>query len=319
MLGIPHTAFLSVIFGMMLLSFPMGMFVIFESDIGQEINFALPLGALEELEGLDLGPLAAVEMGDAFIVIWSAYAILFAVAILGPRAGFMNTTSTMLSQNEADSKSNYMVAVTQWFSITILVSVAIGLVQDAFGVPIVPPAIENDLIEFFFISLAPLVEEAGFRVLLIGVPLFAFYGYRASRRHFIKSLWSPSSTLHIHDPKKPLVLIFIVGVMFGFAHIATDGSWSEGKFAQASAGGIILGWAYFRYGFVVALLIHWATNYFIFAYAGFLAHVNETTLDGTFTHPLFSTMEILFLISGALSLVMIVGRYNDSRQSASCT
>ena len=46
--------------------------------------------------------------------------------------------------------------------------------------------------------------------------------------------------------------------------VFSDDAWSTGKLAQAAASGIIIGWVYFRYGLVSAVLIHWATNYFIF-------------------------------------------------------
>ena len=59
----------------------------------------------------------------------------------------------------------------------------------------------------------------------------------------------------------------------------------SGKFAQATAGGIILGWVYLRYGIVVSLLIHWATNYFIFAYAHFISQINYVSLDIAFSNP----------------------------------
>ena len=134
-------------------------------------------------------------------------------------------------------------------------------------------------------------------------------GYKTTVWYFLKSLWSPSSSLHIYSSKKPLLLIILVGVLFGFAHIAVGDAWSEGKFAQATAGGIILGWVYFRFGFLAALLIHWATNYFIFAYANFLAQINETSVASAFSHPLITTMEILFLVSGALSVVVLVVGY----------
>ena len=76
-----------------------------------------------------------------------------------------------------------------------------------------------------------------------------------------------------------------------------------------------MGWVYFRFGLVAALLIHWATNYFIFAYANFLAQLNETAVDTAFSHPLITTMEIMFLISGVLSLAVVVGKYYSSRHA----
>ena len=82
-------------------------------------------------------------------------------------------------------------------------------------------------------------------------------------------------------------------------------SWSEGKFAQATAGGIILGWVYLRYGFVVSLLIHWATNYFIFAYAHFISQINYVPLELAFSNPLMFTLELLFLFAGILAICIL--------------
>ena len=294
----------------MLLSFPMGMFVVFHSNIGQEINFEIPLGALND--AVDFGPLSEVELGDAFLAVWSVYAVLFAVAMLGPKAGFMKSVSTVLSQGEAKVESNYMVAVTKWFSIVVLVSAVISFVQEGFGVFIVPPQVENDLMQFFYVSLAPLVEEVGFRVFLIGLPLFVLYRRESSAGHFFKSLWSPGSNLDV-GRNRALILIVVAGVLFGAMHIVAGEPWSEGKFAQAAASGIILGWVYFRFGLVAALLIHWATNYFIFAYANFVAQLGNMTVGASFSHPMLTTMELMFLITGVLSVAVIVAKYYCSQ------
>jgi hypothetical protein len=108
-------------------------------------------------------------------------------------------------------------------------------------------------------------------------------------------------------------LIVFVGVFFGLAHIMTGEPWSEGKFAQASAGGIILGWLYFRFGLIVSILVHWATNYFIFSYANFVSQINEIPIESAFLHPLINTMEILFLISGIFSVSVLLISYFNSK------
>ena len=51
-LNVPHFALLTVIFGMMLVSFPMGLFVVFNSDVGGDINFEYPLNDLELFDDL---------------------------------------------------------------------------------------------------------------------------------------------------------------------------------------------------------------------------------------------------------------------------
>jgi len=98
------------------------------------------------------------------------------------------------------------------------------------------------------------------------------------------------------------------------AHIVKG---SEGKFAQAAMSGIILGWAYIRYGFVAALLIHWATNYFVFSYANFISQLNLVSIDDAFSHSLMSSLELLFLVSGALSIIILfVSRFYSKKVPA---
>ena len=306
LIGIPFTALLTVIFGLLLVSFPIGVFVIFESDVGGDINYEYPLTHLDIFKGtwLYLNPVD-ISIGDAFVVLWTFYLVLFVIAILGPSRGFLKTLSLIISFGKYDARLNYMLGVTKWFSILILISVLINFVQEGFGVTIVPPLVDNDLIQFFYVSFAPMVEEFGFRFVLIGVPLFTLYSSRFSIRYFIRCLWNPAF-LDIHDVKKAIFLIVFVGILFGFAHVAFGDSWSSGKFAQAAASGIILGWVYLRYGFVSALLIHWATNYFVFSYANFVAQINVIPIEDAFSHSLMSSLEILFLVSGVFAICMLL-------------
>ena len=134
-------------------------------------------------------------------------------------------------------------------------------------------------------------------------------------KYFFKCLWAPSN-LEIEDYRKAISLIVFVGIVFGFAHIAFGDSWSEGKFAQATASGIILGWAYLKYGFVTSLLIHWATNYFVFSYANFISQINLISIEEAFSHSLMSSLELLLLVSGILSvLVLFTHKFLVSKES----
>lgn len=304
-IGIPHSALLSVIFGMMVLSFPLGAYVMFQSELGDDINFEYPINLFD---------IFAIEIGDAFIVLWSTYIIFFTIAMLGPKQEFIKTLSSFLSYGKLKTQKNYMVAVTKWFSILILVSAIINFIQEGFGVSTIPPAVENDLIQFFYVSLAPITEEIGFRVFLIGIPLVAFYSHKTSIKHFFKGLWSPSDNLHIYESRRALILIIIVAIFFGLAHIISGEPWSSGKFAQASASGIILGWLYFRYGLISAILVHWATNYFVFSYVNFISQISLISVEDAFSHSLINTMEIIFLISGVLSIGILLTNYYYSKQ-----
>jgi hypothetical protein len=293
-----------VIFGMMLLSFPLGAFVMFQSELGGDINFNFPLSQID-----------IFSIGDAFIILWCMYLIFFTIAMLGPKEGFLKNLSAFLSHGKLKTKTNYMVGITKWFSILILVSAIINFIQEGFGITTVPPAVENDLIQFFNISLAPIAEEIGFRVFLIGLPLFTFYSHKTSVKHFFKALWSPSNNLHIYESRRALILIIIVAVFFGLAHIISGEPWSMGKFAQATASGMILGWLYFRFGIISAILVHWATNYFIFSYVNFISQINLISIEDSFSHPLVNTMEIIFLISGILSIsILIINHFNSKKE-----
>jgi membrane protease YdiL (CAAX protease family) len=246
-----------------------------------------------------------LSLGDAFVILWMFYLGIFVISILGPKQNFLKSISSLISRGHYDVKLNYMFAVTKWLSILILVSAVINFIQESFGIITIPPLGGNNLIQFFYVSLAPLLEEFIFRIILIGIPLFVLYSGRASLRYFLRCLWNPTS-LNIINSKKAIFIIVFVGIAFGFAHIAFSDSWSEGKFAQATAGGIILGWVYLRYGIVVSLLIHWATNYFIFAYAHFISQINYVPLEVAFSNPLMTTLEFLFLSSGILAVIILI-------------
>ena len=294
----------------------MGIFVIFESDVGGDINYDFPITHLELFEGTSIYQTESdIGIGDVFVVLWILYAVFFVIALLGPKTGFLKSFTSIISLGKYETTSNYMLGVTKWLSILVLVSALINFVQEQFGIVTVPPLDNNDLIQFFYVSLAPLIEEIGFRLILIGIPLFALYSRRSSLKYFLRCIWSPQN-LDIYDSKKAIFLIVFVGVLFGFAHIAFTDSWTEGKFAQATAGGIILGWVYIRFGFVVSLLIHWATNYFIFSYATFISQINSISIQNAFSHSLMSTLEILLLTSGAFSIVMLfIHRYHSKINS----
>ena len=114
--------------------------------------------------------------------------------------------------------------------------------QELAGVSVEPPETANQLVQFFDMSLAPIIEEIGFRVILIGIPLFALYSQRSSLKNLGYSLWWPWQNLSNVNTKKALTVIITVGILFGAAHIFSAESWSNGKLAQAVSSGIIIGW-----------------------------------------------------------------------------
>ncbi|NIP62861.1 MAG: CPBP family intramembrane metalloprotease [Nitrosopumilaceae archaeon] len=301
---------------MMIMSFPIGAYVVFNTNVGDEINFEYPLDSLNLFAaGISFQIPFDFVLGDVFVLVWSFYAVLFGVAILGPYNGFLKSLTQTLSFGKINTNSNYMFAIITWFSILVVVSGIINFIQEGFDVVIVAPEIENNLIQFYTVTLAPITEEIGFRVFLIGLPLFAIYSYKSSWRYFFKSLWHPDRHLHVYDKRKVISLVVAVAIFFGIAHVIMGDPWSNGKFLQASASGIILGWVYFRFGLISAILIHWASNYFVYSYANLISQVNEIAIQEAFAHSLFGTMELILVAAGVLSiLILLIQRFYSKQK-----
>src|SRR3989337_1302007 len=190
-LGIPFSALVSVIFGLMILSFPLGAYVVFNSNIEDGVRFDFPINGFDFFPaGIGFEIPIQFELGDVFIGLWGVFVILFSIAMFGPKTNFLKALSSIISEGKYEPKSNYLVSVIKWFAI---------------------------------------------------------YSHRASMILFFKSLWHPTQTLHIYETKKALILIVVVGIFFGVAHIISGEPWSLGKFAQATASGIIIGWVYFKH------------------------------------------------------------------------
>jgi hypothetical protein len=287
----------------MIFSFPIGAYVFFNSQIGKSIDYSYPISEILPL-GFD-GTLDPVGIGDMFVVAWALFMILFTISVFGPKANFLAVLSPLMSGLRQSQDTNYLIHTIRWFSIIIVLSEAIAAIQELFGIKTEIPPLENELVHFLSVTYAPIIEEIGFRVILVGIPLFLLYSQRFSVWRFFMTLWNPSANLPTSNTKKSIIVIIIAGVFFGASHVITE-QWGEGKFAQAAMSGIVLGWVYYRYGFVVSVLIHWATNYVIFSYGYLVSSINETSIADAFSHSLLLTIEILFAVTGALAIVLLI-------------
>ena len=299
----------------MIVSFPIGAYVVFNSEIGNEIMFDFPIDGIDVfIAGIGQKIPIQFELGDGFIVVWCVYLILFAVSIFGPKTSFSHALSSLITEGWNSIKNNYLLGMLTWFSILIVLSIVIDSVQQGFGISVEPPQIQNKLMQFFLITTSPITEEIGFRVILIGLPLYLIFATKISTGNFFRSLWHPSQNLDITSYRKALILIVAVGIFFGAAHVISGSPWSTGKFAQAATSGVIIGWVYVRHGLAPAILLHWATNYFIFSYIFFMSDMNHT-LNET-SNPFLNTLEILFVISGTLAAIIFVLNYFKSKKQS---
>ena len=313
-IGIPYSALISIIFGLMIVSFPIGAYVVFNSEIGDNIDFGFPLEKFDLfIAGINMEIPFEYQIGDAFVVVWCVFAVLFTIAIIGPKKSFLGSISGLLIREKNLTDANYLITIIKWFSVLVVISGVINFVQESFGIVTEPPESTNDLILFLAVTIAPIIEEIGFRVILIGIPLFLIYSFKTSIRSFFHVLWHPYENLHIVDNKKAILLIVLVGIFFGAAHIISGEPWSSGKFAQAAVSGIIIGWVYYRYGLIAAILIHWATNYFIYSYIFFISDLNQISIHNALSHSMIGTLEIILIATGIISLGMVILNYFNQK------
>lgn len=314
-LSIPYSAFISVIFGIMIISFPIGAYLVFDSNMGNTINFQYPLDGINFfVAGVSYKLPISFQLGDAFIIAWSIYVVLFAISYAGPLGSLTRTLTQIMSEGWRGLRENGLVNAITWFAILVLLSITIDTIQENFGIKIESPNFQNGLIQFFQMTVSPLTEELGFRVLLIGIPLFLMFSYRPSWNLFFKSLWRPAAYLHITNYKKTLAIIITVGIFFGAAHIISGTPWSPGKITQATMAGVIIGWVYVRYGLGPAILIHWGTNYFIYSYQFFISTLSQIPVSSEISNPFSDTLEQLLIVTGAIAIAIKIFTYVKAGQ-----
>ena len=287
----------------------------YTSEIGKDINYQYPINGLDLfVGGIGYKIPISFEIGDAFIIAWAIFLILFSISYLGPGDSLLKLLSNLMSRGRKNLQDNGLYTAITWFAILIVSSIVIDIIQQSFGIKIELPPSDNNLVRFFQLTVSPLTEETGFRVFLIGIPLFLMFSHTSSWRTFFQSLWNPSKYLNIGNYRRPIILIILVGIFFGVAHIISGTPWSVGKVSQASIAGIIIGWVYFRYGLAPAILIHWATNYFLFSYLYFISGLSQSSIVNE-SNPFSNTIEGVILSTGIIALAIKILTFIESRKN----
>src|SRR5690348_17942522 len=90
----------------MILSFPIGLYVMYNSDIGKEINYQYPINGLDLfVGGIGYKVPFSFEMGDAFVIAWTIFLILFTISYFGPEDSLLKTLLNTMSRGWQDRKS----------------------------------------------------------------------------------------------------------------------------------------------------------------------------------------------------------------------
>ncbi len=160
----------------------------------------------------------------------------------------------------AKISNNHLLMVGQLFFALLFFNVLYVLILAAVGpLPTSPDLGGGQFSQtLFLLANASVYEELIVRVLFIGIPLLIIKGLQKrslSKSHFKKYIGGGN----IEIGKIELILVCISSVIFGLAHVYSG--WGSWKFAQATLGGIILGYLYLRVGLHGSVALHFSIDY----------------------------------------------------------
>lgn len=203
----------------------------------------------------------AATAGAYFIFLNLVYLAFFAYLLALPKSPLKAVSRSLKEGVGAVTSSPFFVSV---ISISFLIFSATFIDFFASG--------SGPSTSLLSLTQAPLVEEFGFRLLLIGlIPAILCLGL--GWRKVAGVLWKPSSAYAGKTTSDPLrfvviALLFVSAAIFGLVHIVNG--WSFDKLYEATYGGFVLGYLYIRYGFPFAVIAHWGIDYFdtVYSYLG---------------------------------------------------
>ena len=256
-------------------SFPAGVYAVFHGGLSDHLSYGSYVPTF-----LFVGPVAAVlpftvPIGGTFLLLLAVYAGMFAYGarqqkrpLRAVREAFASGLGTLM-----ESPLFVILVAIGFISFTGTFITAVSMsVLGSVGNPF---ASYDPLLELGTLTLAPLREEFGFRVVLIG--LFALVlSIGRSPRQALKALWRPSAVFEgaaVGGASAAIIWAAMVGsaITFGVCHVNCGGAggWSWAKLPDAVWGGLVLGYLYVRYGFHVAVLAHWGVDYLGVVYVFF--------------------------------------------------
>jgi hypothetical protein len=265
----------------------------------------------------------ALNTGQLFMFSWSIFALCFMVA-WKLRKSFHEVVGKTFSQPLSRIFDNWLFAMPVIAS-ALLVSVIliIGL-QDFFKVPTgALPAPQTDIETFnlyLSISYAPVIEEIGFRIAPIGLftAVYMFFiktfenrivlSSQQRLKLFVFSFLYPDGAKRIVGEKtvadngfkgiskSEWIIILIISIIFGFAHILSGIGWEFGKVTSTFVQGFVFAIVYLAYGFQAPILMHWFFNYYSYTY-----QVSAYYYPSTFG--MFALIEFITLVLGILALI----------------
>jgi hypothetical protein len=294
---------LLMVIATMMLSFILGPYVIFNTDVGQQLE-----GKVQEYYIFIIGGLLAlpftVGIQQQFVFEWVICLSIFTILAFSGKENLLKSLKEAYSNGAMKLFGNDLSATTLIFAVAIALVLVIDTLQNQIGISSGSLPVTNPAEFLTLVTWAPISEEIGFRLSIIGLfSLLSIQGWRV-KIPILEYLIAPVPTLrkiiNAEDGKRRVRNLFITliissALLFGFLHITPGSGWEIGKFSEATAAGILLGIAYSYYGIGAAILVHWGFNYYSNAIYFFEEQVSNLGLS--------SFVDIVVLTLGTVIII----------------
>lgn len=203
-------------------------------------------------------------------------------------------------------------------TVVLVTSILIELIQSSIGIETGMLEAENQYIFFLGAMNAPLSEEIGFRVFIIGLASLIIYLIRAREFNIVEAFISLVEPYKIHNDKTVIYtlykLVVIQAVLFGFAHLLGGGGWDIGKVTTASIAGLYLGYLFVKYGVTSAVLGHSYFNIYLLTLS-FMNYVG-VNVGNSYMVVYADTLFIYLLLFGSVYLLIYLYRFVKPRDNS---
>ena len=297
---------------LVIVSIPAGAYAVYSDRLSPTLSYNSPF-----MTYLWIGPAAdfppfGTSIGVMFALVTSIY-VVFLVYSLLQSEGSIRAVSRSLREGVSALLSSPFIAILIAIGVLNFGGTLIDSIVTATGSPIGGPTSQSDPLALLAgFAYSPLVEELGFRVLLIGVVAFILSISRPWKVA-LGALWRPSKAIEGLAVGSGASFIIwaatgLSAVTFGACHVVCGSTWDIGKLPEATFGGLVLGYLYVRYGFHAAVLAHWGVDYFGSALGFFgQAAYGIPWYSGTteYTGQLLVDLDMLYLF-GLVSFLLAV-------------
>jgi hypothetical protein len=327
------TALALVLLGLAFISFPVGAYTFYSSAL----NGTSASATFKELYVFVIGypvyfgvPSGIFSLGYTFFFVWAVYLAMFVLLVKGPWYNLFKAVRNLASDGFLSVYSSGALTWAFVFPAILMLTVFVESLLTTVGLPVGSLPDSNSRLFLWDITYAPLVEEVGFRVTIVGVIAMLLARRAGGGWRSLRALWHPSrslGSLKVESWKQWGIYwsIIVSAGVFGAQHVLLGGGWEWGKAVSSFLVGLAFGIVYFTHGFPAAVMLHWGFNFFEGSYLyfdtvrGLPALTNEFSSLNSLQYGQFWVDSTIILMSVTVFALIayVVGKSVMSRKQAS--